>query len=411
MEDQQKKNGRILGYALLVIVAFIIGLLVGRNYSEKDANKILSMPSIGKKADMTMFWNVWETTRRNYIDADKLDEKTMVYGAIRGMVNSIADVGTTYLDPEETKEYESASQGKQFEGIGAELGYHEGQVVVVAPIEGSPAKAAGIRPGDYIVKIDGYTLTPEDSVYDAVAKIRGEAGTEVTLTVLHRGDRQTVEIKIIRGEITVPSMDLEIVGEKKDIAHFKVSRFTDSSLAAWETEWDKNVRQIKEAKVDKVILDLRSNPGGFFDAAVYAADDMLDEGFIISQQRDSNGAIKKFESRKGGALVGTKIVVLIDEGSASASEIVAGALQQAKRATLIGKMTYGKGTAQNIFDFSDGSSLHLTVIKWLLPDGKNIDKDNPIVPDINVSYSNADFEKGIDPQLNKAIEELNKLSS
>lgn len=408
MEDQQKKNGRILGYALLVVVAFIIGLLVGRNYSEKDASKILSMPSIGKKADMTMFWNVWETTRRNYVDSDKLDEKAMVYGAIRGMISSLEDVGTSYLDPEETKEYESASEGKYFEGIGAELGYYEGQVIVVAPIEGSPAKAAGIRPGDYIVKIDGYSLTPEDTVYDAVAKIRGKAGTDVTLTILHRGDRQTSEVKITRGEITVPSMSLEFIGEKKDIAHFKVSRFTDSSLNAWEAEWSKNVRSIKEAKVEKVILDLRSNPGGFFDAAIYAVDDMLDEGFVISQQRDGKGNVKKFESTKGGALVGAKILVLIDEGSASASEIVAGALQQAKRATIMGRMTYGKGTAQNIFDFNDGSSLHLTVVKWLLPDGKNIDKDNPIVPDINVPYSNADFEKGIDPQLNKAIEELSK---
>ena len=407
MEDQQKKNGRILGISLLVVVAFVVGLLVGRNYSAKDAGMVLSASS-GKKADMTMFWNVWETTKKNYVDADKLDEKTMVYGAIRGMISAISDVGTTYLDPEETKEYNAVSEGKYFEGIGAELGYHEGQIIVVAPIEGSPAKAAGIRPGDYIVKVDGYTLTPEDTVYDAVAKIRGKAGTDVTLTVLHKGDRQTTEVKITRGEITVPSMTLEFIGEKKDIAHFKMSRFTDSSLASWKAEWDKSVRSIKEAKVDKVILDLRSNPGGYFDAAIYAVDDILNEGFVISQQRDAKGNVKKYESTKGGALVDAKILVLIDEGSASASEIVAGALQQAKRATLMGRMTYGKGTAQNIFDFNDGSSLHLTVVKWLLPDGKNIDRDNPIVPDINVPYSNADFEKGIDPQLNKAIEELSK---
>ena len=150
MEDQQKKNGRILGISLLVVVAFVVGLLVGRNYSAKDAGMVLSASS-GKKADMTMFWNVWETTKKNYVDADKLDEKTMVYGAIRGMISAISDVGTTYLDPEETKEYNAVSEGKYFEGIGAELGYHEGQIIVVAPIEGSPAKAAGIRPGDYIL--------------------------------------------------------------------------------------------------------------------------------------------------------------------------------------------------------------------------------------------------------------------
>jgi len=408
MEDEQKRNGKILGFSLLLIIVFIIGLVVGRNYSEKDAGKILSMPSLNKKADMSMFWEVWNTTKNFYVDSEKLDEKEMVYGAIKGMVSSISDIGTSYLDPKETKEYNAVSEGKYFEGIGAELGYHEGQIVVVAPIEGSPAKAAGIRPGDHIIKIDGYSLTPEDTVYDAVAKIRGKAGTDVTLTILHKGDRQTVEIKITRGEITVPSMTLEFIGPKKDIAHFKVSRFTDSTLLEWEAEWNKNVKSINDAKVNKVILDLRSNPGGFFDAAIYAADDMLDEGFTISQQRDAKGNVKKYDSTKGGSLLGAKILLLVDEGSASASEIVAGALQQSKRATIMGKMTYGKGTAQRIFDFSDGSSLHLTIVKWLLPDGKNIDKSNPIVPDISVHYTNADFEKGIDPQLNKAIEELNK---
>lgn len=408
MENQQKGNEKILGFSLLLIIVFVLGLFIGRNYSEKDASNILSMPSLNKKADMSMFWDVWNTTKKHYVDSDQLDEKDMVYGAIKGMVNSISDVGTSYLDPEETKEYNSASEGKYFEGIGAELGYSEGQVIVVAPIAGSPAKAAGIRPGDYIVKVDGYTVTSEDSIYDIVAKIRGESGTDVTLTVLHRGDRQAVDIKITRGEITVPSMTLEFIGDKKDIAHLKISRFTDSTLLAWESEWDKNVNSINEAKVNKVILDLRSNPGGYFDAAIYAADDMLNEGFVISQQRDANGNVEKYESTKGGSLADKKIIILVDEGSASASEIVAGALQQAKGATIMGRMTYGKGTAQKIFDFNDGSSLHLTVVKWLLPDGKNIDKDNPIVPDINVPYTNADFEKGIDPQLNKAIEEINK---
>lgn len=153
---------------------------------------------------------------------------------------------------------------------------------------------------------------------------------------------------------------------------------------------------------------MRSNPGGFFDAAIYAVDDILDEGFVISQQQDAEGNIKKYESEKGGNLLGKTVVILIDEGSASASEIVSGALQQAQKGILIGKSTFGKGTAQKIFEFSDGSSLHLTIVKWLLPDGKNIDRENPILPNIEVSYTNEDFEKGKDPQLDKAIEELSK---
>lgn len=408
MEDEQKRNSKILGLSLLILVVFITGLLIGRNYTTSDANQLLKFPSSSKNVDMDLFWEVWNTTQRYYVDSEKLDNNSLVYGAIKGMVESISDVGTTYLDPEETGEYNSASEGKYFEGIGAELGYLDGQVIVVAPLEGSPAKAAGVKPGDFILKIDSYTLTSEDTVYDAVAKIRGKAGTEVMLTVLHKGDKEPVEIKMTRSEITVASMTVEFIGQNKDIAHFKVGRFTDSSLYLWQQEWDKSVKAINDAKVNKVILDLRSNPGGFFDAAIYAADDMLKEGFTISQQRDAKGNIEKFESEIGGNLLEKKIVVLVDEGSASASEIVAGALQQANRATIIGKSTYGKGTAQKIFDFTDGSSLHLTVVKWLLPDGKNIDKENPILPNIEVGYSNDDFEKGIDPQLDRAVEELSK---
>ncbi|MBP6922032.1 S41 family peptidase [Candidatus Dojkabacteria bacterium] len=408
MEDEQKKNSRVLGLSLLIILVFVAGILIGRNYPESEANKIFNLSSSEKSVNMDLFWDVWNTTKKFYVDSDKLEEKPMVYGAIKGFVESISDVGTTYLDPEETEEYNSASEGKYFEGIGAELGYLDKQVIVVAPIEGSPAKSAGIRPGDYILKIDNYSLTSEDTVYDAVSKIRGEKGSKVKLTVLHRGDKEPVEIEITRSEITVPSMTLNFIGEKKDIAHLKVARFTDSNLYSWEQEWDKSVKKINESNVGKVILDLRSNPGGFFDAAIYAVDDILDEGFVISQQQDAEGNVKKYESEKGGNLLGKNIVILIDEGSASASEIVSGALQQAQKGILIGKSTFGKGTAQKIFEFSDGSSLHLTIVKWLLPDGKNIDRENPILPNIEVSYTNEDFEKGKDPQLDKAIEELSK---
>lgn len=408
MEDNQKKYGNIFGIALLLVAVFALGVFTGRNVNEKDPKALFNIASSSKKADLSMFWNVWDTVQKNFVDKEKLDEKDMIYGAIKGMVNSIDDVGTAYLDPKETEEFNSAREGKYFEGIGAELGYESGQVIIVSPIEGSPAKAGGIRSGDYILKIDGYVLTTSDSVYDAVAKIRGEAGTEVTLTVLHKGERVPVDITLKRSQITVPSMTVEFIGNNKDIAYLKLSRFTDNTLQSWESEWDESVRKINNAKVKKVILDLRGNPGGFFDAAVYAGDDFLDKGFIISQQRNAEGKIEKFESKGGGNLLNSKVVVLIDRGSASASEILAGALQQAGRAKVVGETTYGKGTAQRIYDFGDGSSLHLTIVKWLLPDGQNIDNGNSINPDIEIKYSNEDFQKGIDPQLNKAMEEINK---
>ncbi len=408
MNEQEKKTTNMFGTALLLVAVFVLGIFLGRNVSEKDAGGIFSRIGSSSSVNMDVFWQVWNLTKRQYVDSDQLEEKEMIYGATKGMIDSLGDVGTAFLDPKETKEFNDASQGKSFEGIGAELGYREKQIIVVTPIEGSPAKEAGIRPGDTILKVDDYTVSSSDSVFDIVAKIRGEAGSEVRLTVLHLEDKESVEVKIRRSQITVPSMTLGIIGEKNDIAYFKVSRFTEDTLSTWENEWDAKIAEINKSNVNKVILDLRGNPGGFFDAAIYAGDDLLDGGYIISQQVDADGEIEKFESTKGGNLLNKKIVVLVDSGSASASEILAGALQQAKRAIVIGDKTFGKGTAQRIFDLSDGSTLHLTILKWLLPDGKNINMENSITPDIEVKLTNDDFEKGVDPQLNRAIKEISK---
>ncbi|KUK67622.1 MAG: Carboxyl-terminal protease [candidate division WS6 bacterium 36_33] len=404
-ENNQKGFQKIIGIGMTIVIVFTAGLIVGRSV---DVDASIFPRTTSRNLDMGMFWRVLDLTRRNYVDSDEIVEEDLVYGSIKGMVDSIGDPATVFLTPEETEEYNAASEGKFFEGIGAELGYDDGQVIVVTPLEGSPAKAAGIRPGDYILKIDDYELTSEDTVYDAVAKIRGEAGTEVVLTVLHQGESELVEIAITRDEITIPSMSLEFIGANEEIAHFKIGRFTEASYDIWVSEWDKNVREIVNSGVDKVILDLRGNPGGFFDAAIYAGDDFLGEGFVISKQKDANGNIKDYSSTKGGDLLDTELIILIDSGSASASEILAGALKQAGRGILIGKETFGKGTAQRVYDLEDGSSLHLTILKWLLPDGSNIERDNAITPDIEIELTNDDFIEGNDPQLDKAIEELSK---
>ncbi len=399
----EKKYKNNIGFGILIVFIFVLGIFVGRKVDSGSVSNILGTTNT---INLDRFWQVWNIASKNYVDTDKVTEDDMVYGAIKGMINSFDDVATVYLDPEETKEFNEASEGKYFEGIGAELGYEDGAIVVVTPLEGSPAKDAGIRSGDYILKVDGYEFTSKDSVYDAVAKIRGEAGTEVTLTVVHKNESDAVDIKIVRQEITVSSMSVEYVGKDKEIALFEVNRFTEATLMEWESEWNSKVSEIVNSGVKKVILDLRGNPGGFFDAAIYAGDDFLNDGYIISQQVDSEGNIEKYESKKGGDLTDVELVVLVNEGSASASEILSGALQLADRAEIIGMPTYGKGTAQRIFDFSDGSSLHLTILKWLLPDGSNIDKENSITPDIEINLTNDDFKAGIDPQLDKAIEFL-----
>jgi len=404
-EKQENKFSKILGIGILVVVVFTLGLVVGRSFQVDSS--VLNFGT-SKDLELGMFWRVLDITRREYIDAEEMEDEELVYGAIKGLVDSLDDPATVFLTPEETEEFESASQGKYFEGIGAELGYDDGQIIVVSPLEGSPAKEAGIRPGDYILKVDDYELTSDDTVYDAVAKIRGEAGTEVVLTVLHSGEDDPVEITITRSEITVPSMSLEFVGSNEDIAYLKVGRFTETDYQEWVRVWDSKVEEILTSKSTKMILDVRGNPGGFFDAAIYAGNEFLDEGFVISKQKDARGAIKDYNSTKNGNLLNVDLVVLVNKGSASASEILAGAIQYAERGILIGEETFGKGTAQRIYDLEDGSALHLTILRWLLPDGSLIEPDNSVVPDIEIELTNDDFVQGNDPQFDKAVEVLSR---
>lgn len=397
---EEDKGKKIFETLVLTVIVFCIGLIFGRS--------IAPVNDISKKVDMNLFWEVWDTLDKNYVEKDKVEDIDKVYGAIKGLVQSYNDPATIFLTPEETEEFNNLNSGKYFEGIGAELGYSDGSVIIVAPIDGSPAKEAGIRPGDLILAVDDYEVKSGDNIYDIVAKIRGESGTKVSLKVLHKGELEPVVLEITRGEITVPSMTLKYVGDSNDVAYIDIARFTESSLSEWESKWDSVAQDVQRSGVDKVLIDLRGNPGGYFDAAVYAADDFLDTGKIISKQEDGNGNVQTFEAKSDGKLLGKKVVIIVDEGSASASEIFTGALQQNKVATVVGTKTFGKGTAQTVIDLADGSSVHVTILKWLLPDGTWLNEENPITPDVEVENSAEDFVKGFDRQYNEALLLINK---
>ncbi len=401
--DKNKSLQKTLGLAILLVCIFVSGFISGREFQGKDI-----LNDNKEKVDTTMYWDVWDILRSNYVDSSEISPQDMMYGSIKGLVNSYNDPATVFLTPEETEEFKATSEGKYFQGIGAELGYENGNIIVVTPLDGSPAKAAGIRAGDYILAVDDKDITAEDTVYDVVARIRGEEGTKVKLKILHKDSNKPVEVSIERKQITVASMNVEFL-ENKSIALFRVNRFTEASYSEWISEWNAKIQEIKDAKVNKIILDLRGNPGGFFDAAIYAADDFLQGGYTISMQQDGKGKIDKYESKDGGNLTEVKLVVLVDGGSASAAEILAGALQQADRATIVGEKTYGKGTAQNVIDLSDGSSLHITTLKWLLPNGNWLNKEEPITPDVIIEFTDEDFIAGKDPQLVEAIKQINKL--
>jgi carboxyl-terminal processing protease len=393
---------KILGVVILAVCMLAIGFTAGKLINT-DSFSIDSI--VSEKPNLELFWQVWEIMESEFVGEEDTSTEEKKYGAIKGLVDSYGDPATTFLTPEETDSFESSNEGKYFEGIGAELGYNENSyIIVITPLDGSPAKEAGIRPGDIILAVDDQEISTDDNIYEVVDMIRGEAGTKVTLEVLHKGDIESTEIEITRGEITVPSMTLEFLEE--GIAYLDIARFTDSTYMTWIGNWEESVAEIVDRGTKKLILDLRSNPGGYFDAAIYAADEFLDETKVISIQEDGKGNQEEFLSEKGGELIDMQVVVLVDAGSASASEILAGALQYYNLATIVGESTYGKGTAQAIEEFSDGSSLHVTVYKWLLPDGTWINTENSIVPDYEVEFSNEDFTEGKDPQLDKAIELL-----
>ena len=400
-KDTTSNNFKVLGVVILSVCMLAIGFTAGKLVDIDAGSSLKNL--VTDQPDLNLFWTVWDVMESKFVNSDEVTKEDKKYGAIKGLVDSYDDPATVFLTPGETESFESTNEGKYFEGIGAELGYEDGYIIIITPLEGSPAKEAGIRPGDIIISVDGEELSKGDNIYEVVEMIRGEAGTTVTLEVLHKGDMQAVEIEITRGEITVPSMTVEFVD---GIARVDLARFTDASYLTWVSNWEGIVEQVVENGTKKLILDLRSNPGGFFDAAIYSADDFIDGIKILSIQEDGQGKQKEFKSKNGGQLINMEVVVLVDAGSASASEILAGALQYHGIATVVGESTYGKGTAQAIENFSDGSSLHVTVYKWLLPDGTWISRENPIVPDYEVEFSNEDFVAGRDPQMDKAIELL-----
>ncbi len=402
---KDSKTIRILGVFIIVVCVAALSFAGGRVFEQRNIRSFSKQDFSREAFDSSLFWDVWGILKADYVDEDIVDEEEMFYGAIKGMVMSLDDPATVFLTSEETSEFRKQTEGKHFEGIGAELGYRDGVIVIISPLEGSPAKAAGVLPGDVILKVDDDDVKRSDSIFDVVKKIRGEKGTEVVLTLMQRGEVK--EIAIIRDEITIPSMSFEQVSEN-GIYKIKVGRFTEASSAVWKGVWNSKIDEFLKTGSDKLIIDLRGNPGGFFDAGVYAAEEFLTKKTTVAKQEDRLGKIQEFNVSREGKLLDVDVVILVNEGSASASEIFAGALQQNKRAKIVGEETYGKGTAQKLVDLYDGSSLHITVVKWLLPDGSWLNTENVIIPDIQVENSPEDFKEGLDPQLEKAIELLSK---
>jgi len=351
--------------------------------------------------DFSLFWKVWGDLNEKFYDPSKFDVQKMIYGAISGMVNSLDDPYTVFFNPQDTKEFENETEGN-FEGIGAKIDKKDGQIVIVAPLEGTPAQKAGLRPGDKILKIDDTEITKDMTAEAAVKLIRGPQGTSVSLTILREGWEKPREFKIERTVIVIPSLKWELKeasnGDK--IAYIKIYQF--SELAG--SDFSKAALEILKSPAKKIILDLRDNPGGYLHIAQKISGWFLKKDSLILIEDFGEGKEKKEYRAEGNEkLSNFPIVVLINNGSASASEIVAGALRDDRGAKLIGETSFGKGVVQELEYLGDGSSLKITIAKWLTPKGQSI-IDNGLEPDIKIEMTEKDYENENDPQLDKALE-------
>ncbi len=405
MEETKQKSLYLYFSILSLIAGFLFGLFFSWNQGSSAYlpvnNDLLGISKMqneaAKNLDFAMFWQVWNIVKNNYVDRDKVTDQDLYYGALEGIVSALDDPYSVFFDPDFAKSFTEDLSGS-FHGIGAEIGIRDGLLTVIAPIVDSPADKAGLKSGDRIFKVNGeeaYSWSTDK----AIKNIRGPKGTEVVLTVARDGADDLLEIKIVRDVIVLPNLkfSFEKVGDK-EVAYLALYNFNADS-------YQKVVEKITEIKNNPkcigLIFDLRNNPGGYLDVAIEISSEWVENGVVVSE-RSGTGELIDYQSYNFGNLKDLKTVVLIDGGSASASEIVAGALQAHKKAVIVGQTSFGKGSVQNLNDLADGSSIKLTVAKWLTPDGKNIDKEG-VKPDIFVDYVWDKNNPDKDPQLEEAL--------
>ncbi len=359
---------------------------------------IINKQSGDNTIDFSLFWKVWEILKDKYVDKSKLDARELFYGAIDGMLAATGDPYTTFFSPKENKEFNEDISGT-FEGIGAEMGVKDNILTIIAPLEGAPAEKFGLLANDKIIKIDD-VATSSLSLEEAVNKIRGPKGTDVKLTIFRSGEEDTRDISVKRDVILVKSVRFEM--KDNSTAYIRVSRFGDDT----EKEFNAAVAQTLNKKAQKLVIDLRNNPGGFLETAIEMGSSMLPLGKIVVIEEDGKGNHKEMKTRGGDVLSKIPTVILINEGSASASEILAGALRENRdNVTLVGKKSFGKGSVQELIAVNKETAVKITVARWLTPTGKQINTVG-ISPDVEVGLTSDDRDNKRDPQLDKALEIL-----
>jgi carboxyl-terminal processing protease len=417
MDEQQndakqhnfKKSKKSSSRAVILLVAllfsgifFFFGFSIGKNQQTTAVSFDLAKvenKNTNDEVDFALFWDVWDLVKEKYVDHDSLEAQAMINGAINGMLAATGDPYTVFLDEEKFADLNEELNGS-FEGIGAEVGIKDEILTIVTPLTDSPAEKAGLRAGDKVAEIEGQT-TADMSIDDAVDKMRGPKGTELHLKVYREDDDGMMEshdITVVRDTIHIDSVRVDFLDD--GIAHVKLIQFGEDTIK----EFNKIIAQMKQNNTKGIVLDMRNDPGGILHTAVVIASKFLPNNAVVVMEEDANGERTNLYTSGPHPLLDMPIVVLVNEGSASAAEILAGALRDNREdVTIVGAQSFGKGSVQELIPMGSSTAAKITVAKWLTPSGEQINKVG-IKPDVEVEYTNEDYKNDTDPQLNKAVE-------
>lgn len=395
-----KKIGFVIILGAFSFFAFKIGFFYGKESILKTPPPYLSnIAESSIPIDFSIFWEAWRKLENSFLENEKINYQKMIYGAIKGMVQSLEDPYTSFFTPKEAKEFEQEMSG-EYEGVGMLIGIKDNQITVISPFKGTPAFKAGLKPLDKILKIDD-KFTKGMPLDKAASLIKGPKGTKVKLLILREDWQAPKEFLIERATIKIPTLEWEI--KNKDIAIIKIYQFNSLLL----TEFKKAAFEILNSPAKKIILDLRNNPGGYLEVASEIAGFFLKKGEIIVWQKTKEKK-KPYKSKGPALFLNYPTVVLINGGTASGAEILAGALKDNRKVPLVGEKSFGKGSVQEPIVLSDNSFLKVTIAKWLTPSGELIEEKG-LTPDFEVKMDQEDEKENRDPQLEKAIEILTKI--
>ena len=397
-----KKGLYLFWLAMIVSVSFAAGFYFSQSRIPVAPPEGIINAELGQPEgfDFSLFWEAWHVLEERFVDPEKIDYQQMIYGAVSGMTGSLKDPYTVYMPPEDSKIFKEDVSG-EFSGVGMEIGIRQDELTVIAPLEGTPAQKAGLLAGDKIVKIDD-TSSRGIAIDEAVKLIRGQKGTAVVLTIFREGWSQAKEFEIVRDVIEIPSLTWEL--KDKEIAHLKLYHFSETARLSFQ----KVAVEILNSQAKAIVLDLRNNPGGYLQVAQDIAGWFLEKGQLVTIE-DFGGKQenKEYKANGSGQLLGYPLVVLINQGSASGSEILAGALRDNRGILLVGEQSFGKGSVQTLEELKEGS-IKVTVAKWLTPKGQTIEGQG-LEPDLVVDMTEDDYNQDRDPQLDKAIELIKEM--